>query len=132
MASIKVQPNLEVLFWAVKRSRVDLRSRFQQLDRWLSGEVQPTLRQLERFAKAANIPFGYLFLSQPPKESLPIPHFRTQNQQQVESPSLELLDTIYTMQQRQSWMRDYLVEQGCEPLPFIGSAALSDDSSSVA
>ncbi len=132
MASVRIRPDGKVLSWAIERSRVDLRSKFKKLDRWLSGEVQPTLRQLEELAKAANVPFGYLFLKQPPEEIPPIPLFRTIDQQPTERPSPELLDTIYIMQRRQSWIRDYLIEQGQEPITFIGSAAVRDDARVVA
>lgn len=132
MASIKVQPNIDVLSWAVKRSRVDLHSKFKQLDRWLSGEEHPTLHQLEEFAKAASVPFGYLFLNQPPDEHIPIPHFRTLTRQLQERPSTDLLETIYIMQRRQEWMREYLIGQGYERLPFIGSCTTHDDPHIVA
>jgi Zn-dependent peptidase ImmA (M78 family) len=120
MAGIRVQPNPAVLTWAVKRSKMNLRSKFKQLDRWLTGKEKPTLRQLEEFAKTANVPFGY------------IPHFRTLTQQPEERPSPDLLETIYTMQRRQAWMRDYLIEQGHEPLPFVGSSSTRDDPHTVA
>ncbi|RCK72535.1 MAG: HigA protein (antitoxin to HigB) [Anaerolineae bacterium] len=132
MASIKVQPNVEVLSWAINRSKVDLRSKFKQLDRWLKGEAQPTLSQLEELAKATSVPFGYFFLTQLPEEHLPIPHFRTLTQQPKETPSPEMLDTIYIMRQRQEWMRDYLLEQGHEPLPFVRSISMRDDPCTIA
>lgn len=132
MAEIRVQLNREVLQWAIERSGKDLRSKFKQLDRWLTGEAQPTLRQLEAFAKAANVPFGYLFLKRPPEERLPIPHFRTLPQPPGRGPSPDLLETVYTMQQRQAWMRDYLIEEGHEPLPFVGSSSIHDDPRTVA
>jgi len=36
------------------------------------------------------------------------------------------------MQQRQGWMRDFLLEQGQEALGFVGSVGLQDDSTNVA
>lgn len=132
MTSIRVEPNPAVLSWAVQRSKINLRSKFKQLDRWLTGEARPTLRQLEEFAKATSVPFGYFFLTQPPDEKIPIPHFRTLTQQSEEPISPDLLETIYTMQRRQAWMRDYLVEQGHEPLPFVGSASIRDNPKVVA
>jgi hypothetical protein len=44
---------------------------------WISGEVQPTLRQLEEFARLTHTPIGYFFLSEPPELALPVPDFRT-------------------------------------------------------
>src|SRR5690606_8772880 len=46
--------------------------------------------------------------------------------------SVDLLDTIHTMQRRQAWMREYLQEEGHDKLPFVGSAPLSEPVASVA
>ncbi|MBL7647749.1 MAG: hypothetical protein JNK74_16320 [Candidatus Hydrogenedentes bacterium] len=75
--------------------------KFPKLDTWLSGESAPTLKQLEDFSQATHAPLGYLFLPEPPEERLPIPDFRTLSGTAVRSPSADLLDTLYTMQQRQ-------------------------------
>ena len=42
-------------------------------------------------------------------------------------PSPDLLDTLYTMQRRQAWLRESLVEHEAEPLPLVGSARLGDE-----
>jgi len=36
------------------------------------------------------------------------------------------------MQQRQAWMREFLIEQGQSPLPFYGSASRDDDPGNIA
>lgn len=132
MAGTRVQINPRVLSWAAERAGVDLHHRFPRLDDWRSGAAQPTLRQLEDFAKAVAVPFGYLFLPEPPEERLPIPHFRTIASQRAERPSPDLLETVYIMQRRQAWMRDYLSDQDQKPLPFVGSASVRDDPGKVA
>lgn len=65
------------------------------------------------------MPFGYLFLPQPPEEKLPIPFFRS-NGDQAEKVSINVYDTILLLQQRQDWLRDYLLDNDNEPLPFVG------------
>ena len=50
---------------------------FPKLALWERGEQQPTLRQLEQFARRTHAPVGYFFLAAPPDETLPIPDFRT-------------------------------------------------------
>ena len=47
-------------------------------------------------------------------------------------PSSALLETIYECQRRQAWFREYLEAEGEEPLLFVGSAQLSNDSANVA
>ncbi len=124
-----------VLQWALDRrgaSVSDLETKFPKLAEWLEGLRQPTLRQLEGFAKATATPLGFLFLEEPPEERLPIPHFRTIKGTEPPSPSPELLDTFYSMQRRQLWLCDYLEEEGCDALAFVGSANKRDETVSVA
>lgn len=124
----------QVLEWALHRSnrQEKLERTFPKIGEWLSGAIQPTLRQLEDFAKAASVPFGYLLLPEPPEEVLPIANFRTLANESIRRFTSELLDTIHKMQRRQAWMREYLIEQGHEPLSFIGAASLDDEPSDIA
>ncbi len=115
--------------WAVQRSRVDTGKLFQdfpKLAEWQSGEASPTLKQLEDFAKATRSPFGYFFLPKPPEERLPVADFRTIEGTSQTHPSADLLDTIYTMQRRQAWLRETRIAEEAEPLVFVGSASLAD------
>lgn len=130
----RVTVSESVLRWALDRSGrpTAIQQKFPMLSKWLSGERQPTLRQLEKFAKATSAPLGYLFLSDPPEERLPIPHFRTIGEALWEVPSPDLLETVHTMQRRQAWMRDYLIKEGEEPLAFVGSVNRTENPRSVA
>lgn len=121
--TVPIKP--ELLQWAIKRSRLrneDLIARFPRLPEWRSGERAPTMRQLEDFARKTMTPLGYLFLDEPPDETLPVSDFRTVTDGPVDRPSPNLIETIQSMQRRQAWMRDYLVEEGQQPLEFVGSA----------
>lgn len=127
-----IEPNL--LSWALARSGKTpetLTKRFPKLDAWLSGEVSPTFKQLEAFAQATYTPMGYFFLPEPPEEPLPIPDFRTFTNTSVDRPSANLLDTLYTLQQRRDWLREVLIEEDASPLDFVGSARLSDPPESI-
>ena len=120
--STTIAVNPELIRWAVERSgltRDDL-SPFSVAE-WETGEKQPTLRQLEMFAKRTSTPFGYLFLSAPPEETLPMPDFRTVGDSPIRRPSPNLIETVQAMQRRQTWMRDDLIEQGHAELSFVGS-----------
>ena len=131
----KVAVKSDLIAWARERSGLPgsaLRKRFPKFQEWERGEAQPTLRQLEAFAKTTSTPLGYFFLSNPPEERLPIPDFRTVPGTPARRPSPNLLETIQAMELRQGWMRDFLIEEGEEPLAFVGSVRLQDDSDSVA
>lgn len=130
---VAVQP--ELLRWACERagrSLTSLAKKFPKLDLWVRGEAQPTLKQLERFAKTTYTPVGYLFLPQPPDEEIPIPDFRTMGTRALAHPSPHLLETIYACQQRQAWYRDHARSIGEEPRPYVGSVKLTDEIVAVA
>ncbi|MGN2390684.1 ImmA/IrrE family metallo-endopeptidase [Pelomicrobium sp. G1] len=130
MTSPRVAVAPGMLAWACERARLgfdDLTGRFPRLTAWDAGEVQPTLKQLEDFAKTVHVPIGYLFLREPPDEPLPIPDFRTRADRPVQRPSPDLLDTVYLCQQRQDWYRDFARQVGEERLSFVGSLRLEDD-----
>jgi transcriptional regulator with XRE-family HTH domain len=96
------------LRWARERAgfRVaTLSRRFPKLQAWEQGETRPTLKQLEGFAKATYTPVGFLFLHEPPVESVPIPDFRTVDNMHLGHPSPDLLDTPYICRQRQERLR---------------------------
>ncbi len=130
----RVAVSAAVLRWALQRSGKSsaIQRSFPKLGEWLKGESWPTLRQLEDFANATSTPLGYFFLSEPPKERLPIPHFRTLGDEATFRPSPDLLETLHMMERRQAWMRDYLIEEGREALTFVRSAKLTDDPYRVA
>ena len=107
-------------------------AKFKKLPEWESGETQPTLKQLEAFARTVHVPFGYLFLPKPPDEAMPIPDFRTFAGHAVTRPSPNLLDTIYACQERQSWYRDFARVAGEPDLGFVGSASIETSPETVA
>jgi len=72
------------------------------------------------------VPLGCLFLETPPEESLAIADFRTLDGTMPRNPSPNLLDMFYTMQSRQRWMREELLESGAIPMPIVGSISLKD------
>jgi len=126
----RVEVRAEMLRWAYERAGFDvgaLSPRIPQLPAWERGEKQPTLKQLEDFAKATHTPVGYLFLPEPPVERVPIPDFRTVGNERIDHPSPDLLDTLYLCQQRQEWYRDFARSTGEAPLTFVGSVRAGDD-----
>ena len=131
----RVPVNPELLQWACERSGIaqeHLAAKFKKLPEWESGETQPTLKQVEAFARAVHVPVGYLFLTKPPEEPVPIPDFRTFAGQAVTRPSPNLLDTIYTCQERQSWYRDFVRVARAPELAFVGSTTVETPPETVA
>lgn len=130
-----VPASIPVLRWAAERAWLSddtLRKRFRKWPLWVTGEAQPTLRQLENFARLTHTPIGYFFLPEPPELELPIPDFRTLRDEALTEPSSALLDTLYLCQQRQDWFRGYARMHGLPRLLFVGSATVEDPSETVA
>jgi Zn-dependent peptidase ImmA (M78 family) len=116
------------LAWARSRaglSREELAARavvpLGKLGDWEEGEARPTMRQAESLAASLHIPLGYLFLSDPPRESPSIPDFRAGYAGGASRMSLELRETIDAAARRQEAYRELLEEDGAEPLSFVGS-----------
>lgn len=131
----RVSVNPALIQWARKRAGLevaDLEDHFPKLSAWELGSENPTLKQLENFSRAVHVSIGYLFLSNPPREILPIPDFRTLEGRGVTQPSPNLLDTIYLCQQRQGWYHEYVKTNYSQKLEFIGSATLNSDVIKVA
>lgn len=124
-----VAASIPVLRWAAQRARLhdeDLSARFRKWPLWLRGEAQPTLKQLEDFARLTHTAIGYFFLPEPPALALPVPDFRTLRDEELREPSSALLDTLYLCQQRQDWYRDYARVHGLSRLAFVGSTQVSE------
>jgi len=133
----RIAVSTDVLRWAVHRSGRSLdslasRPQLRRVQEWVAGETRPTLRQLESLARATATPFGFFFLEEPPEERLPVPFFRTLRSEALQEPSPDLLETIQTMQQRQAWMREFLIEEGQDRLPFVASARTEEERAEVA
>lgn len=134
--SVRVEVRPSVLEWARARSGVadeDWDRRFPRFNGWLAGDTEPTLKQLEEFARKTHTPVGFLFLDEPPVEPVPIPDFRTIGDRPVGAVvSADLLDVIYAGERRQEWYRDNQILEGEAPLPFVGTATTNDAVDAVA
>ena len=125
MNTTRVPVNPELISWAIKRSRrprAELEAYFKKLPEWESGETQPTEKQLEDFAQKTFVPLGFLLLSNPPQESIPIPDFRTIGSDQIAQPSPNLLTMIYMAQMRQDWFSEYARAENLPAIEFVNSA----------
>lgn len=136
---MKTTLNPTLLRWA--RERADLSAEqlahkmgIKKSDRVLEWEKTGTLsvEQIETLAQKTHTPFGYLFLSEPPHEEIPIKDFRRGKANKPPVPKPDLLDIIYHAIRCQSWYRDYLIDAREEPLAFAGSTQSPDSKQIVA
>jgi Zn-dependent peptidase ImmA (M78 family) len=130
-----VAASIPVLRWAAGRARLDdikLSARFSKWSMWLSGEAEPTFKQLEDFARLTHTAIGYFFLPKPPTLALPVPDFRTVRDQALAEPTTNLLDTIYLCQQRQDWYREHARMHGLPRVELVGNASLQESPDVVA
>ena len=117
----------DVLRWARERAELTddalankVHLKVERVLEWEnSGQI--SMAWAERLADATHTPLGYLFLTFPPVEPLPIRDFRTRDNVSPTQPGTDLLETVYAMQRRQDWMREELIDTGSVPLDFVGT-----------
>jgi Zn-dependent peptidase ImmA (M78 family) len=92
----------------------------EKVDGWESGDKKITMKQAMKLADKTFVPFGYFFLNEPPVEKLPIPDLRTVEGDPIKKPSAELYRIIQMVLARQSWYKEYIHDEGVQPLEFVG------------
>lgn len=120
--NIGIDVSNDLITWAINRAgyeQHEFEDKFPQVRTWLEKKSKPTFKQLEKFSHQLNVPFGYLFLETPPKESLPIPFFRTGKSSSTHV-SLNVYDAVLSTQKRQDWLVEYLRDNSAEQLKFVG------------
>ncbi|CAJ0721928.1 MULTISPECIES: helix-turn-helix domain-containing protein [Ralstonia] len=112
-----------VLDWAAQQTGSSLRELAERISVKAASNIergQLTPAQAMKFAKEAGVPFGYLFLPEPPaeREPLPIADFRTLPEKHPLTK--DFYDVFNDIEFKQAWYRDYLVREAAAPLPFVG------------
>ncbi|SEK90176.1 Zn-dependent peptidase ImmA, M78 family [Ruminococcus sp. YRD2003] len=127
----KIEVSTRILDWIIRS--IPLESIpdkvLSSIQKWRSGDSQPTFNQLEKVSKALGIPFGYFFLQTPPNEDLSIVEYRTIDSIALEKPSRNLIDTLHDMEQIQDWTYNYLLSIESDKLKFVG--ALKNQTNSI-
>jgi len=127
--SEKVQVEIAptVIRWARERARLpveklakSLKKTSEAVSGWERERSVHTLSQAQHLAEALHIPFGYLFLAEPPREELPLPDFRTASGAEVSQPSADLFDVIDGVLLKQDWYRQFVRAEGRKALAFVG------------
>jgi Zn-dependent peptidase ImmA (M78 family) len=124
-----MQVSTTLLQWAAQQRGLSMNELIDSLEvaaskreTVLSGQLTP--HQIEKLSKKTNIPFGYFFLDEPPKNiynSLP-------DLRQLLHPaplSQDFFDTLNDILRKQQWYLDYLEEQDIEKLSFVGKFKFS-------
>jgi len=129
--SIRVENiNREIIEWAIIRYGKSLEEFYNnnpRVESWVRGEKNPTIKQLEEFTHKVHVPFGYMFLSNPPVEKIPIPFFRSAQKASTDKVSLNVYHTIQIIQNRQEWLTDYLKELDFPVLDFVGKYTVNSN-----
>lgn len=121
-----------VLEWAIKRAGVSAESIHKKAEQWVSGEARPTFKQAMDLAKKLQIPFGYLWLKEPPKEQEIIPDLRTIGNGGLAQIPLELKTVVNDVKQKQEWFKEYAKTNGILKCEAIGRFKGSDDTQEIA
>lgn len=134
MATTYARINPDILTWARERAQLSvsaLASRLKvpedKIDAWERDEQPPTFKQAQDFAAKTHIPFGYLYLKQPPEETLPLPDLRTVGGRHPDRPSPELIEMAQIVLRRQEWYAEYLRDQGVGRNLHVGRFSLNSD-----
>lgn len=138
MSRVPINPQL--LRWARQRAGLtvdDLARKLQltpaRVGEWESGAARPSWPQAQKLARALRIPFGYLFLSQPPQTVLStIADFRTLPGVEVGRFSPELEDALNDALRKRDWLRERRIGEGTARLPFVGRFSTDASAEQVA
>ena len=97
----------------------------ERVTNWENGIAFMTYAQIKRLADQSLLPVGLFFLEDPPELSIGMTDFRNVRERGLLFPSPELYAVVSTMKYRQAWYRDYLLENECVPLDYVGSVTTS-------
>ena len=126
--------NSEIINWAITRAGNNLEEFYKDnpnVLEWINGVKKPTIKQLETFTHKVHVPFGYMFMQEPPNEELPIPFFRT-GATPRDKVSLNVYHTIQLTKDRQNWLTNYLQESGYADLDIVGRYNVKSDYKEIA
>ncbi len=131
--------NPSMLRWARERFQLSpdilaqkLNVASERISLWEQGEARPTFRQAQTLARVLRIPFGYLYLDEPPLDVVLIPDLRTLGSKANSALSIDLIDLLSSVLRRHDWYKERMVELGAESIPFVGRFTTSDDPLEIA
>lgn len=129
MTVLRIHVNKNILKWVKHVSDGQLgEDSLNLLTAWISGDKEPTVRQLKTMSDKTHLPFGYFFLSEIPDEDISILKFRTIDNHSFDHPSRDLLDVINDVEAKQIWLREYRQNEGYSINGFNGGFKAANNS----
>lgn len=114
----RIKIKKEIYQWAIRESQKDfgeILDRFESIEDWILQKSAPTFRQVQDLANFLKVPFGYMFLDNPPQRNVIESEFRTINNK-IPNMSKNLQDTIYNMSRKQDWISEYRRDKGWDKI----------------
>ncbi len=122
----------ERLGYSVEKLSRAIQVKTERLLKWEEGELKPTFRQAQKIANTLKIPFAYLYLSNPPKEEIPIPDLRIVTGIRDRKLSPDFHDLFHSIKRKQDWYREYLEFHNIQKHGFVGSCLPDSDPVQIA
>lgn len=122
--------NHDIVRWARERSGFStselagqLNVPHERMQQWERGNEFPSFGIAQDLAKLLKVPFGYLFLSNPPNDDPPIPDLRTTDggKRRPSPVFIELLNDVLV---KHDWYVDHIKELGARRLAFVGKYSI--------
>lgn len=136
MNTIKILINSSVIKHYIDDSNINLETlekdpNLKHIRNWLNASEQPTFNQLNQLSKKIEVPLGYLLIDSIQKNSSPLLKYRTVLNNPIKKPSRALLDTINDMEDKQAYMREFLIRNNYDKLSFVGKFSRIDTCNSI-
>lgn len=138
ITSTPVYINPKIILWA--RNRIGMSQKelsfetgiaLAQIEAMESG-TNPDAKSARKLAKALKIPFGFLFLKQPPIHDVRLPDLRTVNGHIPQSLSSTFIEQLTEVAIKQEWYRANQQQLGARPLSFVGKFSIHSDLALIA
>lgn len=137
VGTVRIPIAKPVLDWAIARTGSTIEelaqtADFKQIENWVRGTSQPTIRQAEALAAKASLPYPLLLLEQPRLLSVQLPDFRTVASHSLADPSVQLAAAIERAQNQLDWYLGYADDMGLTPPAIVGCAQIDENAEAIA
>jgi Zn-dependent peptidase ImmA (M78 family) len=128
--------NGSILAWARQRAGISSDTLVDKIHKnyleWEEGVSLPTFKQAQKIAKKLSIPFGFLYLKEPPVIEQATTDLRTIKDFDHHEYSIDLQAILEDAIRKQDWYIDYLKDDDTEVLPFVGKYSLDSPVKEIA